>query len=353
MLLPAVAALVTILAAPVCAGHGERVPQTASACHRTTDGKEVAVWRCMGGQHGGKTSAAVDPFIVFDAYRATAQADLGGGFPAHPHRGFDELRYLWAGSLHHTDSCGTKATTRAGGVQLLRTGRGIAHEEAIEAATMSDAQREALEDARHGATHGVDPAWLFAGVQVWVNVPGANKSHPPLHRSLAADAFPVVRRKQPKPHNAPPAWQPPTDSVVKVLSGAYGGHRGPLSNDTSHILFLDVEHLLPHGRPVEVAFGAEDDTALVYVYRGSVLVGAGEDASVVDAGQLAVLTRGFYTTLAAAEDEGGVEGPASALVLGAPRVREPVFLGSGFVTTSRTALDDAMRDLERGTTSKC
>ena len=181
-------------------------PFEVTPCHPTTDGDGVLLKRCIGGyapppppqdrRHDSNTlynststppplRASLDPFLVFDVYWAREMASFSGGFPAHPHLGFVEARYMmkvgpsgshegghpdvkkrdegqdiktkqddrraqtrrytqgkhrkhtddqfqgesgvWA--LQHEDSCGGNGLVFTGGAQLLFTGRGVAHEE--------------------------------------------------------------------------------------------------------------------------------------------------------------------------------------------------------------------------------
>lgn len=53
----------------------------------------------------------------------------GGGFPTHPHRNMEIFSYVVEGALEHRDSLGHGGIIRAGGVQRITAGRGIAHSE--------------------------------------------------------------------------------------------------------------------------------------------------------------------------------------------------------------------------------
>ncbi|MDT7729207.1 MAG: quercetin 2,3-dioxygenase, partial [Actinomycetota bacterium] len=49
--------------------------------------------------------------------------------PGHPHTGLQTVSWLFAGALEHLDTIGSKAMIRAGEMNLMTAGRGIAHSE--------------------------------------------------------------------------------------------------------------------------------------------------------------------------------------------------------------------------------
>ena len=53
----------------------------------------------------------------------------GGGFGRHPHRDMEIVTYMIAGALEHSDSLGHREVLRAGEVQRMTAGAGIAHSE--------------------------------------------------------------------------------------------------------------------------------------------------------------------------------------------------------------------------------
>ena len=99
----------------------------------------------------------LDPFIHMDQM---GEVEYAPGEPKgtswHPHRGFETVTYIIDGTFEHADSHGGGGTISNGDTQWMTAGGGVLHiEKPPEALVMS----------------GV----LFHGLQLWVNLPMAQK----------------------------------------------------------------------------------------------------------------------------------------------------------------------------------
>ncbi len=91
----------------------------------SSDGDGVKLTRVLEPQ----LAALIDPFLLFDEFRSDTAADYIGGFPPHPHRGFETVTYMMAGRMRHGDNKGNRGDLAPGSVQWMTAARGIVHEE--------------------------------------------------------------------------------------------------------------------------------------------------------------------------------------------------------------------------------
>jgi len=100
-----------------------------------------------------------DPFVLWDHFEVAA----GSGFPAHPHRGFEAITYLFSGEMAHEDNLGNSSIIGPGGAQRFTAGKGIVHSE---------------------MPGGEEPA---RGLQLWINLPKRLKHIDPDYQDASAD----------------------------------------------------------------------------------------------------------------------------------------------------------------------
>ena len=91
---------------------------------------------------------------------------------AHPHRGIATLSYILSGEIEHFDSRGNHGTVNSGGVQWMKAGNGIIHNETL---------------GPDSNTNGR----LMHGFQFWMNLPAKNKQEDPDYIAVQANELPV------------------------------------------------------------------------------------------------------------------------------------------------------------------
>jgi redox-sensitive bicupin YhaK (pirin superfamily) len=239
-----------------------------------------------------------DPFLLLDEFRSDDANDYLAGFPDHPHRGFETVTYMLAGSMEHRDHKGNRGLLGPGSVQWMTAGRGIVH---------SEMPRQ--------------EAGLMWGFQLWVNLPARLKMCEPRYQDIPADRVPTA--------------QAGGGVQVKVVAGEAAGARGPVEDIVTQPLYLDVT--LAPGVAFEQAL-PEDHTGLVYVFEGSASVGERE----LRRGQLGVLGEGDAVRVSAGSQQGRF------LLLAAQPLREPVARYGPFVMNTRVELQQAVDDFRAG-----
>lgn len=272
----------------------ERTVITTINAMATSDGDGVKISRSI----GSHLLPQLDPFLLLDELKGDEAADYIGGFPPHPHRGFETVTYMLEGQMRHKDSAGNEGVIRSGDVQWMTAGSGIIHSEMPE-------QHEGR-------------MW---GFQLWINLPAEQKMRSPRYQEIASADIPEVTGEF---------------GALRVLAGQVGSVIGPVTGITTHPMLLDARLEASGAYPVEIP---HDHQAVVYVYRGSILIGG----RIVKARQLAQLSVGDSLQLKAGEQGAG------ALVLAAAPLGEPVVRAGPFVMNTEQELQQAFLDYRQGT----
>ena len=256
------------------------------------DGAGVRLVRVLG-QRDVRT---FDPFLMLDSFDTDDPADVRAGFPMHPHRGIETITYLARGRVSHRDSLGNSGVIEGGQAQWMCAGSGILHEEMP------------------------DPTGSMLGVQVWLNLPAAEKMARPAYNAIVD--VPETRVG---------------DALVRVVGGSCNGVRG-FSGDHLPATFLDVQ--LPAGGKATLPVAAGEG-AFLFLLDGDALVGERRYRA---KSALALSDDGDEVGVAAPADA-----PARVLLLSAPRLREPVAWGGPIVMNTQAELYQAFEDLDSGT----
>ena len=249
----------------------------------------------------------VDPFLLLDHMGPADYAPGEAvGAPDHPHRGFETVTYMLEGAFEHHDSSGGGGYLGPGDVQWMTAGAGVVHSEI----PAEQIRREG------GRVHGL---------QLWVNLPRADKMAPPRYQEIKSNEIPVT--------------EPAPGARVKVVAGDVFDVHGPVDTH-SPIVYLHVT--LQPGASIDVPV-PPGHQAMSYVIWGRGRFGDGTEAG---EGELVVF----------AGDEGSVhvevpddaERPLDALVISGVPLREPVARYGPFVMNTRDELVEAFDDYQSG-----
>ena len=307
--MPAVTAETTALSrlAEPAPGDVDRPVVGVTTAPRGFEGEGFPVRRAF----AGVPLEALDPFIHLDEM---GEVDYGPGEPKgtswHPHRGFETVTYMIDGTFQHQDSHGGGGIIQNGATQWMTAGGGILHIETPP------------EDL-------VVSGGLFHGLQLWVNLPAADKMTTPRYQSLEGEQVRLLSSAD-------------GGALVRVIAGDVGGHAGP---GATHTPITFVHATVAPGARLYLPWRA-DFNALVYVLAGSGTVGA--EARPVTAGQLAVFGAGDHLRLAAAAAQDSTSPTLEVIVLGGQPIREPLAWYGPFVMNTRAEVQQAMDDYQAG-----
>ncbi len=263
----------------------------------TSDGAGVKLTRVL----TQNLQRRLDPFLMLDAFGTDNPGDYIGGFPDHPHRGFETVTYMLDGRMRHRDSAGNEGLLSGGGVQWMTAGRGVIHSE--------------MPEQEHGR---------MEGFQLWLNLPARDKMCPPWYRDIPAAEIPRLQTAE--------------GVSVRVIAGASHGVAGAMQREHTEPLYLDLQ--LPPGAVFEQALAASHN-AFVYVYRGALDI----SGQVVPRQRMAILadTPGSDGVRLRA----GSEGARAILIAGQP-LNEPIAQYGPFVMNTNEQIFQAVQDFQAG-----
>jgi len=259
----------------------------------------------------GVDQVHLDPFVHMDQMGEVNYAPgEPKGTPWHPHRGFETVTYMIDGTFQHQDSIGGGGLITNGDTQWMTAGGGILHIEAPP------------EDL-------VASGGLFHGIQLWVNLPRADKMIAPRYQDIASGNVTLLTT-------------PDGGALLRLIAGDLDGHAGPGS---THSPMAMVHATVSAGASVTIPW-RPDFNALVYVLAGNGTVG--EERRPVVTGQMAVFGAGDSLTLSASDTRHGSTSGLDVLVLGGRPIREPVFAYGPFVMNTREEVAQAFEDYQAG-----
>lgn len=260
----------------------------------TTDGDGVKM-TCL---IGTPELNMLDPFLLLDAFESDQPQDYIGGFPSHPHRGFETVTYLLAGRMRHKDSAGHEGVIEAGGVQWMTAAKGIVHSE--------------MPEQENG---------LLQGFQLWLNLPKSEKMNDPAYQEFSVNDIPVDRLEN--------------GSEIRVISGQTNqGTKGPVINNYVNPIYMDIT--LPAGQQFEQTLNSSDN-AFIYVIEG--LLSVGELQKTITNREMGILGNGDQVSVTAKET-------SRFLLIAAQPLNEPVARGGPFVMNTKAEVLQAFEDFQ-------
>jgi len=270
----------------------------------TSDGDGVKLTRVL----TQPLQQRLDPFLMLDAFGSDAASDYIGGFPDHPHRGFETVTIMLEGRMRHRDSVGNVGLLEPGSVQWMTAGRGIIHSEMPE-----------QEQGR------------MAGFQLWVNLAAADKMTAPAYRDITPASV--------------PAYTDAAGVHVRVIAGASHGTSGAVTRPTTEPIVLDLT--LPAG----AVFDAElppGHNAFAYVFGATPVAIGGAGSSAVEPERMAILANEPGSDGVRLAVAGDATAPARVLLVAGRPLREPIAQHGPFVMNTTAELQRAVQDFQRG-----
>ena len=259
----------------------------------------------------GVELADLDPFVHMDQMGEVEYAPgEPKGTPWHPHRGFETVTYIIDGTFEHQDSNGGGGTITNGDTQWMTAGAGILHIE-------------------RPPEHLVVSGGLFHGIQLWVNLPKAEKWAPPRYQDLRATEVSLLS-------------SPDAGALVRVIAGEVAGHAGPGQTYTPMTM---LHATLAPGAALELPW-REDFNALAYVLAGA--GSAGLERVAVSTGQLVAFGPGDAIRLEASKGQESRSPELEVLLLGGRPIKEPVAWYGPFVMNTKDELMQAFEDYQAG-----
>jgi quercetin 2,3-dioxygenase len=225
-----------------------------------------------------------------------------GVFGKHPHRGIETVTYVVEGRIDHYDNQGYEGTILPGDGQWMTAGRGLIHNEI--------------------SADGVTAHSL----QLWVNLPAADRVTAPRYQDLAGDAVPVRRQ---------------SGVEMRVFSSASGGLTAPTKNIVPVTM---VEIRVDQGASARQDLPSNYNSVIV-VLEGEGAIGA--EVKIVRAGDVAWLTRGDSRKACEAEIR-ATDKPLRALLNAGRPLHEAVVARGPFVMNTEAEIEQAYADYRVG-----
>ena len=267
---------------------------------KTSDGDGVKLTRVL--THD--LQKRLDPFLMLDAFGSDESKDYMGGFPDHPHRGFETITYMLEGRMRHKDNAGHEGLLCSGGVQWMTAGKGVIHSE------MPEQENGRME-----------------GFQLWLNLPSHQKMCSPAYQEFEAHSIPQVITKE--------------DVTVKVIAGEFMDTDGAVQRPSTTPIYLDLHFPTARVNNFELKI-PQHLNAFIYVYEGSLTLVEDSSIETIAQGEMAILNNDGDQLCLSSNSK------ARAIVIAGQPLHEPIAQYGPFVMNTQQELMQAVRDFQQG-----
>lgn len=243
-----------------------------------------------------------NPFIVVHHMgpKVLPPETSAGSYP-HPHRGFAPVTFIVQGELSHKDNAGHSGNVKAGDAQWMFAGKGLLHDEVPPEQFL-----------KRGGTQEF--------LQLWINVPKANKWDTPAYQLVRKEQQPEVLKAE--------------GVALRLVSGAYEGKTGPMKTHTPVIFVIGS---IAKDKTVNLK-ATPGYWTLLYIIKGEVTVND-RDAALHN---LIVFEKENDEISVVAKTD------TQVLFMSAEPIHEPVAAKGNFVMNTPEEVKQAMDDYEKG-----
>ena len=227
-----------------------------------------------------------------------------GGIGAHPHRGIATLSYILQGQDEHFDSAGNYAKVFSGGMQWMKAGNGIIHDENLNYDAQTDSK-------------------MVHSFQFWINLPAINKAEAPTYLAVQAN-------------EVPQKYLPNESGSIKVVVGNYEELSSKIPNYSDQFLY----HIqLEAGKQFFISLSDKIEVA-AYLPTQNVTLNDTE----FHAGEFVEFDR----EAGEIEIKNTTQTIIDILLFGGEEYKEPVVAEGPFVMNTQAEIAEAYRDFYAG-----
>lgn len=261
----------------------------------------MTIYRMLPNRYANK----VGSFVFLDHIAPTLHTTTNtGGTGEHPHRGIATLTYIINGEVEHFDSTGNQKIVHSGGVQWMKAGNGIVHDETLDFDSKTDSK-------------------LTHGFQFWINLPAKIKAENPEY--LAIEGSEVPQKILPNESG----W-------IKVIVGNFEELSSKIPNYLPQFLY----HIhLEKGKQFAIEIDNKIEVAAFLPLQNVTI-----NESEFDAGEFVEFDREAGTI----EFINSTDKATDILLFGGESYTEPIVAEGPFVMNSRAEIAEAYRAFYAG-----